>query len=161
MSGKRCRVCNNREPKVTFEPQRRVCVACRRKSKRGFYENVDNHARLVASNRQWRNSPEGREWYANYRKTSDEYKKKNNRAGRKYKAAHAEKISAHKAVSRAVERGTIPKVKSLKCSRCPKQAVEYHHHNGYAEEHKLDVVALCKGCHAKTYVAAGLVAKTS
>ena len=30
---------------------------------------------------------------------------------------------------------------------CGKQGEQYHHHKGYAPEHRLDVVPICRKCH--------------
>lgn len=53
---------------------------------------------------------------------------------------------ARTAVNRAVRAGKLPRASTLACS-CGKPAREYHHHNGYAREHYLDVIAVCAFCH--------------
>jgi hypothetical protein len=39
----------------------------------------------------------------------------------------------------------------FKCRDCNEQAEEYHHYLGYAPEHWLDVIALCKDCHRQNH----------
>lgn len=56
-------------------------------------------------------------------------------------------FAAAKALHKAIKAGEFPKAKELKCSHCPRQAAQYHHHNGYDESHWLDVIPLCLECH--------------
>lgn len=53
---------------------------------------------------------------------------------------------ANSAVNIAVRAGRLPRVSSLTCQRCDKQAKGYFHHNGTDEAHHLDVIPLCNGC---------------
>jgi hypothetical protein len=53
---------------------------------------------------------------------------------------------ARDAVNRAVRVGKLPRASAYACA-CGKAAREYHHHNGYARDHWLDVVAVCAKCH--------------
>jgi hypothetical protein len=55
------------------------------------------------------------------------------------------------AVQRAVKTGTLPPAKSVRCIDCEREAAQYHHHRGYAPEHRTDVVALCRPCHLKRH----------
>lgn len=84
----------------------------------------------------------------------DRYKEKTGEANRvyhrKFRQLHKDKKSAHEAVRRAIKRGVLLKANTLKCSSCPNQAQEYHHHNGYDKAHWLDVVPICKKCHGLT-----------
>lgn len=56
---------------------------------------------------------------------------------------------AGQAVYRAVRAGKMPHASTLPCKECGNPAREYHHHNGYAREHWLDVIPLCIPCHVK------------
>jgi len=50
------------------------------------------------------------------------------------------------AVKKAIERGDL--MRPLECSRCNIPCVPHaHHHLGYAKEHWLDVIFLCRKCH--------------
>ena len=68
---------------------------------------------------------------------------------KKYKATHPERIKAKSAVAHAVRAGKLPRVNTLLCHYCPAQAKHRHHHKGYAPEHWLDVIPVCKKCHNK------------
>lgn len=84
-----------------------------------------------------------REYHANYVQT-DRYRK----SRKKYKRRHPNRIKARNAVTHAVHHTEeLPPASSEDCTRCGGDAVEYHHHNGYSEEHWLDVVPVCKKCH--------------
>jgi len=61
---------------------------------------------------------------------------------------HPKQLKAKHAVENAIKTGKLPKVDSLQCA-CGNQAAEYHHHKGYAPEHWLDVIPVCKKCHSK------------
>ena len=45
--------------------------------------------------------------------------------------------------------GRLPRPRDVACTGCGAQAAEYHHHKGYAPEHRLDVVAVCRSCHRR------------
>lgn len=60
---------------------------------------------------------------------------------------------AGEAVNRAVKQGKL--VRPDACYNCGSaRNIEAHHHLGYAREHRLDVVWLCKSCHAKADLSA-------
>lgn len=65
-----------------------------------------------------------------------------------YYTKYPERKKAHAAVRHAVINGIIQKVSEHKCSVCGKQAEHYHHHNGYGDDHLLDVVPVCAMCHS-------------
>lgn len=63
-----------------------------------------------------------------------------------------ERRKAHKAVYYAVKVGKLPPAWSMVCEDCQESAAaNYHHHKGYSEEYKLDVIALCTECHGKAH----------
>ena len=64
----------------------------------------------------------------------------------RYRDNNPEKERARKAVSDAVRRAVLPRVSSVQCAHCEKQAQTYHHWS-YLQEHHLDVVPLCRKCH--------------
>lgn len=48
--------------------------------------------------------------------------------------------------------GNFPPAWTMVCEHCREaQAAHWHHHNGYADEYKLDVIALCFDCHGKEH----------
>ena len=59
------------------------------------------------------------------------------------------KKRAWQAVHAAIRAGSL--VRPTRCSSCGAEGpTQAHHHNGYAPQHKLDVVWLCIPCHAAT-----------
>lgn len=58
-------------------------------------------------------------------------------------------LKAQRAVSNAVRDKRLSRVSTLTCHHCGQPAQEYHHHLGYAPEHALDVIPLCRACHKK------------
>lgn len=60
------------------------------------------------------------------------------------------KIAAHSAVRKALKTGRLHR--KLICSECFCHGpTNFHHHKGYAKEHRLDVVELCAGCHSEEH----------
>lgn len=57
---------------------------------------------------------------------------------------------AHRAVHRAVRGGRLAPVTSQHCAECGQGAAVYHH-NSYAPEAWLHVVALCPACHGRLH----------
>lgn len=64
---------------------------------------------------------------------------------------HRQHRQARKAVFDAIKRGELQK--PVVCA-CGKPDPQGHHHNGYAIEHQLDVVWLCRECHERQAVMA-------
>ena len=95
-------------------------------------------------------------WYkANSEKNRDRTKawkqanpEKNLAHFKTYKQNNPEKYAAHNAVNNAIKRGDLPQVSTCDCVDCGVPAVEYHHED-YSKP--LEVVALCKKCHAKRH----------
>jgi len=54
---------------------------------------------------------------------------------------------AKKALAKGIAKGVL--VRPPTCSKCGMgdRRIDGHHHNGYADEHLLDVVWLCRSCH--------------
>ena len=67
-------------------------------------------------------------------------------------ARNTEKVLARNAVSHAVEQKQLVPAFTLECGQnCGRPAFDYHHHLGYEPEHWLDVVPVCRTCHAKIH----------
>jgi hypothetical protein len=64
-----------------------------------------------------------------------------------------QKSRATRLYRRALRKGELMRPDT--CSRCGKAAVgnelHGHHHNGYDDEHALDVVWLCRSCHRRMH----------
>jgi len=69
------------------------------------------------------------------------------RGNRKYHRQHPEKTKAGSALNHAITAGRLTPAKIHKCAYCDEQAEQYHHVHGYAPEHWLDVIPLCRSCH--------------
>ena len=67
------------------------------------------------------------------------------------KKKNPEKQRARTKVGYRITIGKLPHPKTLLCADCNQPAHEYHHPNGYDEEHVYDVVALCRKCHGKRH----------
>lgn len=63
-----------------------------------------------------------------------------------------ERFAARAAIVLAKKDGRLPPVTTHPCADCGGQAKHYHHENGYAEAHALDVVPLCTSCHAARHI---------
>jgi hypothetical protein len=81
------------------------------------------------------------------KKWGDEHKEKQYFHNKAQRAKFPEKIRARDAVYRAILKGILPHVKTLKCFNCGDRASEYHHHKGYDKKSYLDVVPVCRNCH--------------
>ena len=85
-----------------------------------------------AAQKRYKQSQKGK---ANHRKTNI-----------RYYNLHPERVRARDAVKMAIRNGRLPRPNNFQCS-CSEQAEQYHHHKGYAQEHRLDVIPICKKCH--------------
>jgi hypothetical protein len=92
-------------------------------------DNVGNQARYRA-----RQKAENPEEYMAYRRELQ----------RQWRLQNPEKIAAHTAVRRAVERGEL--VRADNCERCGKACKTEASHSDYTQV--LDVEWLCRQCHA-------------
>lgn len=133
---KHCRTCNRTLPFSAFNKRnwdtygkglQGCCRECGKKKRKAWYES---RGRDVI--RAWHKTENGR--------------RKHRELAEKYRAKNADKIKARSAVAHAITAGKLPKASSLQC-KCGRQADEYHHHKGYAEEFHLDVVPMCAQCH--------------
>jgi len=77
---------------------------------------------------------------------------RNTAAVRRWKdPAKLDSRRAHNRITKLVLRGKLPPASSLQCVSCNGPADHYHHHRGYDEEHREDVVPVCRTCHAKEH----------
>lgn len=139
----------------------KTCRAMRRNDpeyKAGFNEYMRVHSKTKQwkeANSRYRNSEKGKAT-ARARKNTPKYKQQakkysQSEAGRLNREreiqSHPERRKARIAVANAVRDGKLPRVWTRQCTYCPKQAQQYHHHNGYEHEHRLDVIPVCIKCH--------------
>lgn len=69
----------------------------------------------------------------------------------KHRQLYPTKIKARSAIRTAVKMGKLPPARTSECVYCGSQAVYWHHYLGYAFEHALDVIPLCKRCDYKAH----------
>lgn len=76
------------------------------------------------------------------------YVKYNRKAGiDRWRKAHPERVKAGDAVKVALRKGTLVRGTCLIANDDCRGQIEAHHYKGYAKEHWLDVVWLCKYHH--------------
>jgi len=93
-----------------------------------YHTEPDRREARLKVQQRWEASGKGNVWRKTWRK------------------AHPEQVPAHSAVKHAVIKGTLIRVDQ--CSSCGKPGKTVaHHHLGYAKEHHLDVIWLCRSCH--------------
>jgi hypothetical protein len=95
-------------------------------------------------NRKWRKSAKGRAYYQR-----PEFLEYNRQKVARYRERNPEKVAARNAVRSAKKRGDLKPARNCLCSYCGHQAHDYHHYKGYAPEHHLTVVPICKVCHQR------------
>ncbi len=170
-----CNKCKAEQPLVDFVRTKQTlsgyksyCKACQRATNKTPENREKNRLRMQEVVKTGRH----KEWWKRYTK-SDKYlanylRKKRSESGRAYQIKYSrtekgtkvarehasryskkypEKNRARNAVCNAVRDGRLPKASTQNCYRCGKPANQWHHHNGYSEEHKLDVVPVCRLCH--------------
>lgn len=147
--------------KKLLKAGRKKCSSCGEiKSVEDFYRNAarkdgfDDYCRLCRSVavRKYNRTPKGRrvqvEAQLRWQKNNWEEKKT---AMREYYRLHPKRTAARSAVSNAVASGRLPRASTKRCVKCGCAAEHYHHHNGYEQEHWLDVVPICSTCHGKEH----------
>lgn len=154
---KTCMLCKQTKPMTDFHKDRARkdgrfpwCKKCKNEKDREYSHSP--HAREVR--RKWLQSETGRKsrrhTFAKIHKTTRR-RKQIAEYQRTCRKRYPEKNRARRRVASAVTQGKIPRVSTLKCVSCPKQAEQYHHHQGYDVEHELDVIPVCRECHIEIH----------
>lgn len=135
---KRCTKCKETKPLSKFSKRsnrpcgyQSECKSCRLEYQRKYRQTERGKAIHKAGNQRYNRSEKGK-FTLN-----------------RYYTRYPEKKKAKDAVGKAIKSGKLLEPTSLQCS-CGKQAAQYHHHKGYAPEHRLDVIPLCIKCHSNT-----------
>jgi hypothetical protein len=121
---------------------------------RSYYlKNREKCIEYAKSNyfKNWEDRQKSRnEWLLNNPEKASSYKQKYTK---KYLLDNPHKQTAHNAVQWALKKGRI--VKPAECSRClqktPSKLLHAHHHKGYNEENRLNIVWICGSCHRKEH----------
>lgn len=151
MKSKKCTKCKEIKPfsgfsknKATTDGFQCWCKGCKlawQQSPIGKASKKKNSAKYYQANKEQIKKSE-----AEYRKTPNG-RVNQLRGSTKHRLKYPDRYKARNKINNAIQDGNIPPVKTLKCSKCPSQAEQYHHYLGYTEEHWLDVIALCRPCH--------------
>lgn len=147
MQEKKCTECCEVKPLSDFGVLKRglygrrsKCRACIRKQTKKWYAKkviADPvwRAKSIAASRKWqKENPEKRSAIAI-------------RRNKKEMLVAPEKVRARALVNQKVRFGRMPRASDLSCEYCGEKAKHYHHHKGYAFEHRYDVVPVCFSCH--------------
>lgn len=130
-----------KEKEDALKKKTKVCIHCRKEKSKDFFTNdyktIDKKYPICMECK----AAEHREYYKN---NPDAFKEN----VRKWESKNTLKKSAHHAVRYAIKTGQL--VRPNKCDYCKAETkLDAHHHNGYSQEHKTDVVFLCRRCHKK------------
>lgn len=111
------------------------------------------------THKRYRDSEKGKQRQRNYQ-TSEHGRIVHREACSKYRQTEASKASyadyykrckqknrSRGRVFDAIRSGRMQPATDFPCKYCGNPALEYHHHNGYDDEHSFDVIPLCKACH--------------
>jgi hypothetical protein len=161
---KRCTKCKVIKSLFEFHKSRRekdghqtYCKSCQKeylknyqqtdKAKEAFRLYTRRYSQTKKGKRQrkqYRQSIIGEAIHKNYRE-SDRGKIKHLATINRYNIRHPERVNARIIVSKAIKKGVLPPVYSLRCA-CGKPAKHYHHPS-YKPEYWLDVIPICLNCH--------------
>lgn len=134
---KYCPACKTTKPTSTFSKNAArydglgvYCKPCRAVVEKPYRQQPKAKAVLNAAYSRYRRSAKGKE-----------------RNQRQYNKARS-KRPAYDAVRYAVQTGKLAPVNTCECIECHGQADTYHHPNGYEGKYRLDVIPVCRPCHA-------------
>lgn len=136
-----CRDCRKRKRR-TPEYRKQTRQYAKRENWKESNKRYKQSEKGQSVQRKWFYSDKGKETRTNYWRSQ---------AGKEAQQREYQKHPLHRkariALTNAVRDGKLPRVGTQKCTHCPKQAQQYHHHNGYEPEHWLDVIPVCIKCH--------------
>lgn len=133
-SCKACQVVSHKKYSRTVKGQAAQKRGQRSARALAWRSEFSGSARERAYKKRWRKTPLG--------KRACQLSKESERT------KYPERQKARDVITMAVRTGHLPRAGTLLCNTCDKPAKEYHHHLGYAREHRLNVIPLCRGCHA-------------
>ena len=149
---KTCRTCKQTKPITDFAKRLNSCDGYRNECKNCKYQQERHWLRFQTTTRNPDEIRKQRNYQKCYQKQYSQTHKGivvRQKALDRYTINHPERRDAKAAVRQAVKIGELAPVGSLQCS-CGEPANQYHHHKGYAREHWLDIIPLCKKCHTLT-----------
>lgn len=140
--------------------------AAHRKASARYDKSEKGKAIHRKAKKRYRQTEKGKATEKRYQQTEEyiDYRKRYNQSEqgravqivgqRRFQARHPEQCKAIQVVRDAIRIGKLPRPDTLQCHYCPAQAEQYHHHKGYAPEHRLNVIPVCILCHGKTRIKA-------
>jgi len=153
---KRCTSCKQIKPVAEFYAMNRNkgqksgyhcwCKICDKNKMIKYYQSPKG--KVVKS--QYERSENGKAARSRYQK-SERGKIASIKSVKEYRKTKRDRYQAHYAITNAVRYGKLRRASDFTCSKCPNQASEWHHHEGYEPEHFLDVVPVCTACHNKIH----------
>lgn len=139
-----CRACHKmRAAKYLAKPLTKLH---RKRYSKTYYHR--NRAKIIEQTQEYHKTPKGKEVarlaYAKWQASEH---------GRHWRKAwcksHPDIVRAAWALKCAIRTGKI--ARSMYCQSCNSPCrTDAHHHKGYAKEHWLDIIWLCRRCHART-----------
>ncbi len=124
-----------------------ICKQCHNARTLAWQKSPSGRDASRAAANKFASSEKGVAWRAAYLKTPKGQEIIRANARRQIDSGMA---AAHLAVKRAVEKGIL--VKTGVCAGCGAKAkTDMHHTHGYAREHRLTVVEICRACHRKEH----------
>lgn len=159
---KRCNTCKEVKPLSEFHKRlvsrdgfQNICKMCILKYNKKYFQTEKGKAvqncyqqseKFKAAYKRYEHSEKGKITKSSYRQ-SEKGKININHCTKLRKIRYPQKIKAKDAIHIAIKAGKLISPKFLLCHYCPKPAQQYHHWQGYAPEHWLDVVPACIKCH--------------
>ena len=147
---KQCSRCKEIKETSKFNPSPKYkdgyfcwCKQCRKEHAREYRKRANRYE--IYDKLYWK-SKRGKIVHKRYR-SSKKGKKSACKCSAIHRIKYPEQSKAASAIKHEIKSGRMPHPTTLNCTECRQNAKEYHHHNGYSEEHRLDVVPVCKLCH--------------
>jgi len=147
---KQCSKCKEIKPVSEYYPSKITKSKCRSDCKQcvsKYYKSKIGRA----ARRKYVNSEHGKKVHKKWMQTE----KAHNLFLKQYRKTWYQKIKHKFNVAQnlryRIRIGKIPHPSIYYCSYCNNQAQVYHHHKGYSEEHKYDVIPICKSCHTSIH----------
>ena len=141
---KTCKICHQTKPLNLFYRRKcskdgfdSRCGVCMRKKGSTYFHSKHGEERMMMACEKYRKTAKGRI--------------SSNRYDAKYRINNLEKRYAHFLIRKEIKKDRIPKSSECLCHICKKQAHHYHHYKGYEHQHMLDVIPLCRQCHANAH----------
>ena len=114
--------------------RRSICKICVSDRNRAYHQTPRGREVIERSRARFVATERGKQWRRD--------------KAQRHRRHNPKRAKARSAVSQAVRSGRLRPPDT--CSQCGRAAkVEAHHFRGYAEEHWLDVLWLCKTCHSE------------